>query len=355
MPKASRAYLDHAATSPLRPEALEAIIQVLGEPGNPSSTHQEGRSARRTLENARSQLAKVIGVEPSRIIFTSGATEGNTAVMGQAENCLISAIEHPSVYQQPNVTTFAVDSQGRADLDDLSAKLTATQAGLVSLMLVNNETGVVQPVKDAARIARAQGALFHIDAVQALGRIDLTELDADYITVCAHKIGGPKGIGAIAVPQGRTWTPLITGGGQEQRRRSGTENVSFAAGFAAALGAMSPAECSYIQALRTTMEAELIRQLPGARVLGADAKRADHITAVALPDISAATALMKFDLEGIAISAGSACSSGKVASSHVLSAMGVEPDLASRTIRISLGWNSTMTEVERFLDVANRV
>jgi cysteine desulfurase len=348
----ARAYLDHAASSPLRPAARAAIAQALDLAGNASSVHEEGRAARAAVESARRSLATAIGGAAGRMVFTSGATEANAAALAATGRVLASAVEHPSVLAQPGVETVPVDRSGRLDLAALATALESGNVACVALMLANNETGVLQPVAEAAALAHRAGARLHVDAVQAFGRLpfDVAALGADSVALSAHKLGGPKGAGALWLRDPDAFQPLLRGGGQEHRRRAGTENVAGIVGFAAAAGAIEPEEAGRLAALRRALETEARLSTGDAAVIAAAVPRLPHITALALPGMAAATQVMALDLAGVAVSAGAACSSGKVATSHVLAAMGVEPALAESTIRVSLGWSTTAGDIDRFLD-----
>ena len=349
----ARVYLDHAASSPLLPEVREALLRSFDRSGNASSVHEEGRAARAAIEAARRALAAVIGTGDGRIVFTSGATEANAAALRVGGRILAAAIEHPSVLFQDGVEPVPVDRNGRLDLAALAAELRAGDVACVALMLANNETGVLQPVAEAADLAHRAGARLHVDAVQAMGKlvVDAAALAADSVALSAHKLGGPKGAGLLWLRDPDRVRPLLRGGGQEGRLRAGTENVAGIEGFAAAVRAIRPEEAERLLGLRRTLESEALRRIPEALVIGATAPRLPHITALALPGVAAATQVMALDLAGIAVSAGSACSSGKVARSHVLVAMGVDSGLADSTIRVSLGWSTTAADIERFLDV----
>jgi cysteine desulfurase len=348
------AYLDHNATSPVRPEAAAAVAAAMAEPGNASSVHAAGRRARGLLEAARRRLALRLGVAPSGVIFTSGGTEANhLALLGQGgRSRLVSAVEHPSVLDAvPDAPRVPADADGRLDLAALADLLDRHRPRLVSVMLANNETGVVQPVAEAAALARARGALLHCDAVQGLGKLPFTlrDLGADLVTVSAHKLGGPQGVGALVVrDDGPDLAPLQRGGGQEQRRRAGTENLPGVAGFAAALDLATDWE--RVSTLRDRLESEIRRLCPDAIVAGASVPRLPNTSCVLTPGLPAETQLMALDLAGVAVSSGAACSSGKVGPSHVLAAMGFAPDDARCAIRVSLGWGVGEAEVGRFLD-----
>lgn len=350
-----RTYLDHNATSPLRPEANAAMIAVLERGGNASSVHSEGRAARASLDSARETIGRALGVMPPMIVFTSGGSEANNlALLGAgAERLVVSAIEHPSVLETARhsglpTEVIPVDAHGVIDLAALDRMLAGGAKALVSVMLANNETGVLQPVRDVVAFAARHGALVHTDAVQALGKIPVNFrlLGVDMMTVSAHKLGGPQGAGALVVRDGLPLRPLIHGGGQELRRRAGTENVAVIAGFAAAVE--KPLLSSH---LRDRLEAAL----EDAVVFSKGAERLPNTTCFSMPGVSAEALLMNLDLDGIAVSSGSACSSGKVAASHVLAAMGMSPMLASGAIRVSLGWNSTEEDIDRFLTAMTRL
>jgi cysteine desulfurase len=361
-----RAYFDWNATAPLRKEARAAMIAALDLCGNASSVHAEGRAARRLIEDARERVAARVGAAPSNVVFTSGGTEANALALspltgeGKHDRLLVSAIEHPSVlaggrFAPEAVDTLAVDANGRVDLAALKQRLAGLSGSkaLVSVMLANNETGVIQPIEDVAALAHEAGCLLHVDAVQALGRIpvNINALAADLLTISAHKIGGPKGVGAlIRREEGLHIEPLIRGG-QERGARGGTENVAGIAGFGAAASAVLAhldEERSLMAALRDRLEAGLRTATPGVVIFGAAAGRLPNTTLFAVRGLKAETAVIAFDLEGVAVSSGAACSSGKVAPSHVLAAMGVPSDLARGGVRVSLGPTTTESDLERF-------
>jgi cysteine desulfurase len=368
---ADRSYFDWNATALLRPQAAEALREALAVPGNPSSVHAEGRAARRLVEEAREEVAVLVAARPGDVFFTSSGTEANMLALTPAiqtaderrprEKLLISAIEHSSVrtggrFPPGAVADIAVDADGRLDLAALADALAGTARPLVSIMLANNETGVVQPIAQAAAIVRAAGGLLHVDAVQAAGRIacDINALGADLLTLSAHKIGGPKGVGALirAREDIHFPEPLIRGGGQERGLRAGTENVAGIAAFGAAAAAVrrqGAAEADYMRALRDKLETGLKAVTPGAVIFGAAVERLPNTTLFAAEGMKAETAVISFDLEGIAVSSGAACSSGKVQPSHVLAAMGVSPALTRGAVRLSLGWTTTETDIERCL------
>ncbi|MBN9088710.1 MAG: cysteine desulfurase [Reyranella sp.] len=340
---AAYTYLDHNATSPLRPVALDAVVEALQAGGNPSSVHRPGRAARARLDKARKQVAGLVGALPSEVVFTSGGTEANNMALRGHGRVLVSAIEHESVLRAvPDAERLPVDGNGLLDLATLE-RLLAARPALVSVMLANNETGVIQPVAEVVRLARAAGALVHCDAVQAAGKVpvDLRGLGVDYLSLSAHKLGGPTGVGALVV---RAGAPLATdrvGGGQEAWRRAGTENVAGIAGFGAAAEASRD---GLTPALRDRLEASL----PG-KVHGAGAPRLPNTSCLSMPGVKAETQVMALDLAGVAVSAGSACSSGKVSRSAVLAAMGVDIADAETAIRISCGWNTVFEDIERLI------
>jgi len=368
---AERSYFDWNATAPLRPQAADALREALAVPGNPSSVHAEGRAARRLVEEAREEVAALVGARPGDVFFTSSGTEANMLALTPAiqtaderrprEKLLISAIEHSSVraggrFPHGAVADIAVNADGRVDLAALADALAGTSRPLVSIMLANNETGVVQPIAQAAAMVHAAGGLLHVDAVQAAGRIacDINALGADLLTLSAHKIGGPQGVGALVRAREDIHfpDPLIRGGGQERGLRAGTENVAGIAAFGAAAAAVrrqGAAEADLMRALRDKLEAGLRAVTPGAVIFGEEAERLPNTTLFAAEAMKAETAVISFDLEGIAVSSGAACSSGKVQPSHVLAAMGVSPALTRGAVRLSLGWATTEADIERFL------
>jgi cysteine desulfurase len=362
MTTTERAYLDWNATAPLRPQARAAMVEALDAIGNPSSVHAEGREARGIVEGARERVAMLVGVEPRHVVFTASGTEANMLALspqtgGRWQRLLVSAIEHPSVRSGgrfPGIEEVAVAAAGVVDLADLAKRLAEGPPALVSIMFANNETGVVQPIEEAARLVHEAGGLLHVDAVQAAGRIpcDINALEADLLTLSGHKIGGPKGAGALVKRAPLNLDPLVTGGGQERGERAGTENVAAIAGFGAAAGAAEAnlaAESARMRGLRDRLETGLRVATPGLIIFGAEAGRLPNTTLFAIDGLKAETAIIRFDLEGVAVSSGAACSSGKVQPSHVLKAMGVSPALARSAVRVSLGPTSTEDDIERFL------
>ena len=350
-------YLDYNATAPLRDAAFATMSEALRQGGNPSSVHRQGRSARRRIEEAREIVAAAVGAAPNGVIFTSGGTEANNLALSAfpGRRILASAVEHPSILKGKIDAVVPVDRYGLIDLAALDEMLSADKTpALLALMLANNETGVVQPVAEAAALAHRYGALVHGDAIQAFGKlpVDLAALGLDSLSLSAHKIGGPQGVGALVLADPEAdIASLIVGGGQERRHRAGTENVAGIAGFAAAVADLGDiaAESARLAVLRDRIETAALESLPGVTIFGRKVGRLPNTSCLALPKIPAQTLLMALDLAGIAVSAGSACSSGKLAPSPVLLAMG-ETALAGSAIRLSVGWATTPEEIESFLD-----
>lgn len=370
-------YLDYNATAPLRPEARAAMLAAFDAPGNALSVHAQGRTARTLVENARRQVATAVGAQTDNVIFTSGGTEANILALRGAlqaasaagqriTRLIISAIEHDSIR-----ATAAACEESTAGLRVLTAPVTRTGAldltalkrlldegkgrALVSLMAANNETGVIQPVAEAATIAKAHHALVHCDAVQALGKtpVSVAGLGADYVSLSAHKIGGPQGVGALVVRHGAPLAPQSLGGGQEFDRRAGTHNVAGIAAFGAAVEA---ATRSFVTAeARTGLERRLKAACADAVIFGETENRLANTICIATPSVPSENMVIALDLDGFAVSAGAACSSGKVAQSHVLTAMGVAPQLAASAIRVSFGWNTQEQELSAFTDAWSRI
>jgi cysteine desulfurase len=351
-------YLDHNATTPVREIAVAAMLDAVTRCGNPSSVHREGRAARHRLEMARAAVARSIGLGAAgEIVFTSGGTESNQlAIRGAGRvRVLRSAIEHDSVRAAlADAVEIPVEPGGAVDLSAFAELLATDRAPtLVSVMAANNETGVIQPLAEIVRLGHAAGALVHCDAIQAIGKIgfDMTALGLDLVSLSAHKLGGPPGIGALALASGIAVTPCQRGGGQERGLRAGTENLPGIAGFAAAIEAATAELATYreLAILRDTMEERLRMIEPDLVLFGADRARLPNTSCVALPGMSSEVQIMALDLAGVAVSAGAACSSGKVRSSHVLGAMGVAPALARSAIRISLGRGTDIVDIERLV------
>jgi cysteine desulfurase len=372
-----RTYFDWNATAPLRPEARAAMSAALDITGNASSVHAEGRSARKLIETAREQVAALVGASPKNVTFTSGGTEANMLALTPAievgalkvprDRLLISTIEHASVraggrFAPEQVQDVPVTAQGQVDLAALKDLLKGTERALVSVMVANNETGVIQPISEIAEIVHEAGGLLHVDAVQGAGRIpcDINVLGADLMTVSAHKIGGPQGAGALIRRDEALHIaqPLLKGGGQERGTRGGTENVAAIAGFGAAAAAARQTmeqNARRMTALRDKLEAGLKAATPSVVIFGHDSPRLPNTTLFAVAGLKAETEIISFDINGIAVSSGAACSSGTVAASHVLAAMGVAPELARGAVRASLGWSTTEGDIEQFLNAWNKV
>jgi len=339
-------YLDANATEPLRPEARDAMLAAADTLGNPSSVHGAGRAARKILEDARESLAARFGVQPGNLIFTSGGTEADALAihaLGARRRIIVGATEHDAVRTAaPDAVILPVDRNGIADLAALASMLAGQPPALVCLMGANNETGTIQPISEAAALCRQHGALLHVDAVQVAGRTPTRLAEAHSMAISSHKLGGPAGAGALLLAaEIASIAPLIRGGGQERGRRGGTPALPAIAGFASAVAAEPRDQSS----LRDAMEAAAV--VCGAIVCGAGAPRLHNTTCLALPGVRADAQVIALDLEGMAVSAGAACSSGKVTASHVLTAMGLGP-LAGQAIRVSLPWNATAEAVPAF-------
>ncbi len=375
---ATRLYLDWNATAPLHPAAREAMLRAMDIQGNPNSVHGEGRAARAAVEAARRQVAALTGAESAHVIFTSGATEAANMVltpefrMGRTplaiSHLYISAVEHPAVreggrFAKDNISEIPVTSEGAVDLAALETMLAAHDKAsglpMVAIMLANNETGIIQPVGDAAKLVQAAGGLFVVDAVQAAGRVplDINAIGADFLIVSSHKIGGPKGVGAL-ISRGEVLMPkpLIHGGGQEKGHRSGTENTLAIVGFGAAAEAAAldlDARNASIASLRARLEEGMELAAPDVIIHGKGGARVPNTSFFTLPGLKSETGQIAFDLEGVAISAGSACASGKVGESHVLVAMGCDPKLGA--LRISLGTTTTEADIDRAIAAFARI
>jgi cysteine desulfurase len=364
-----RVYLDWNATTPLRPEARVAMAAAWDLSGNPSSVHAEGRASRRLVEDARAAVAGALGADARNVVFTSGGTEANSLALAPGlrrnsglpiNRLVVSAIEHASVltggrFPREAVETVGVDKSGVVDLGHLRDTLADGPPALVSVMSANNETGALQPVAEVADIVHNSGGLLHVDAIQSYGKIlfDISRLKADLISISAHKLGGPKGAGALVLGEGLGGLEaLLRGGGQEQGRRAGTENVAGIASFGAAVKAAMTSlddDMARVEKLRNRLEAGL-RQTRGGFVFSENVPRLPNTTLFTVPGLKAETAVIGFDLEGIAVSSGSACSSGKVQPSHVLEAMRFPPDVAKGAVRLSLGWSTTEADIDRCLE-----
>lgn len=358
----AKTYLDYAATTPVKPEVKAVVGEAMALHGNASSVHGFGRAAREQVEGARSILAARYKVKPAQVVFTSGATEANNTALQAFRNLpqLVSAIEHPSILQtalnvSDNPQLIRVDGSGVINLNHLEELLKAVnQPVLVSIMLVNNETGVIQPVAEAAALAKRYGAIFHCDAVQGAGRIqiDFTALGVDMLSLSAHKLGGPQGVGALLLRDGLSMPSFVHGGTQEMRRRAGTENVAGVAGFGKAVSLIDAdlARQNEWAGWRSAFEQRIKAAVPEAIIFGVSSPRVAALSCIAMPNVRNDTQLMAFDLAGLAVSSGSACSSGKVQPSPVLKAMQFDEQTAMSAIRVSFGWASQAGELEKLAE-----
>ena len=365
-------YLDHNASTPQLAAVTRAQWPFLDGPrGNPSSVHAAGRAARQALEEAREQVANLLGAQPREVVFTSGATEANNLALqgvtaAHSGGLILSTVEHPSVARAAdhlagrgvNVGRLPVDTEGRVNPGDLR-RLLQPETALVSVMLANNETGVVQPIRELSRVCRETGAALHVDAAQAMGRlsVDVGDLGADLLSLSGHKMYGPTGIGALWVRQGVSLAPLLHGGGQESNRRSGSENVAGAVGLGAAACHAAEAQDSLqkdLADLRDHLERRLLESWPAAVVHGAGAPRLPNTTLLGFPGLDGEAAVMRLDLEGVAVSLGSACSTGTMRPSTVLAAMGVPESLAAGSLRFSLGPDNTRAEIDEVVQIFQR-
>lgn len=353
-------YLDHNATTPIKPAVRDAMLAVFDLPGNASAIHKAGRTARKLLEDARATVVRTFNLGARDIVvFTSGATEANNLALrgSRMERLVVSAIEHPSVLETARTSGLAVDilpvlPSGVLDIAALEKLLIGnTQQTLISVMLVNNETGVIQPLDQVVALARKHGALVHTDAVQAVGRIkiDVQKMGVDFVSISGHKIGAAQGVGALIISNCAVIDAQMTGGNQEKNLRAGTENLAGIAGLAAALDGIDTTASNKLATLRDRIEAELSAAAPTLRIFGKDAARVANTTMFALPGVSSETQLIALDLAGICVSNGSACSSGTVKASHVLRAMGADDAAAGASLRVSLGWSTTADDVDRFI------
>lgn len=355
-------YLDHNATAPVWDAVIDAVSQTLRSTGNASSIHAHGRAARHAVERARDIVANAVGASSAHLTFSGGATESNNTVIRAfaAQKILVAATDHVSVVDAAdNLVRIPVLSNGLIDEAAFATLLTEQKPALVSVMIANNETGVIQDIQKLANLAHRHGALFHADAVQALGRlpVDMKTMGIDIITLSAHKIGGPQGVGAHITRPGISMAPLLRGGGQERRQRAGTENIPGIVGFGvAAQQALQSMDRMHSTAiLRDRLERSILAATPQAVIIGGAAPRLPNTLCFALPGFGSETALMGFDLEKISVSSGSACSSGTVKKSHVLAAMGLPDDIAAGSIRVSLTWSTTQSDIDRVIDVWQKI
>jgi cysteine desulfurase len=366
-------YLDHAATTPVRPEVLAAMQPFFDSRfGNPSSAHRWGREARTALDEARERIAACLGANADEVCITTGGTEGdNLAVLGawrvqknHGRNAVVtSPVEHKAVLQAVHQASkegadermLTMDATGTVTMDS-ARELVRTDTALCSVMWVNNEIGTIQPIEELAAHSKSQGAIFHTDAVQAFGKveIDARKTPFDFLSISGHKIGAPKGIGAMYIRRGTAIEPLFFGGSQDRGRRPGTENVAFAVGLATACE-MTLAEHDHesrrLEAMRDRLQAAILAKLPDAVIHGRDGKRAPHVLSVSVPGTDSESMLMALDLKGIACSGGSACQSGSINPSHVLAAMGVRADIAGAAVRMSIGCLTTDACIDRVAEV----
>ena len=350
-------YLDHNATTTIRPQVIDLMVCIMAETGNASSTHAAGRVASMHIERAREQMAKVINTRPAQVIFTSCATESMNTILKtfKGQRILSSAIEHAAILDcgQAEMEIFGVNADGVIDLNTLEDALKRAPTALVNIVMVNNETGVIQPVKQAVELAHAHGALVHVDAVQALGKIlvDFKDIGADYMSFSAHKIGGPQGVGCFVFAAQKPIRPLLMGGKQEKRQRAGTSNVAGIAGMglAAELAVANINKYNELAELRDDLESQLMQQIPDIKINGKNTQRVANTTSITCPSVTNTVQMMNLDLDKICVSGGSACSSGVAKPSHVLTAMGLDDGAALSTIRVSMGWNTTRDDIEAFI------
>lgn len=355
-------YLDYNATAPIRPQVVKAMAAAQERPLNPSSVHSFGRQAKRLIDEARQKILESVGAEGYNLVFTGSGTEANNLALSglwlEASGLYVSSVEHSSILNvKSEALKIGVDETGLINLANLKELLHKPQATshkpLVSIQLANNETGIIQPIAEIARVVHAGGGMLHIDAVQGLGKIplDISTLNADMITLSAHKIGGPQGVGALLFKPGIEIKPQMMGGGQELGLRAGTQNVAGIVGFGVAVEAVAEMQNKFrhIKILRDRMEAEIKKISPDSVVVGEGVERLPNTSCITMPNVKNETQLIHFDLNNIAVSAGAACSSGKVTISHVLLAMGMEKSQAETAIRISLGMETTQAEIDRFI------
>lgn len=361
----TKIYFDYNATCPIRPEVIDFMAEAMRQTGNASSMHSFGRSSRRLVEEGRGRLADILSIRPNQVIFNSGATEGNNTILNKFRNqCVfISAIEHPSILQaaeniSEDTHLIPTDEHGVIRLDTLKGMLNEHNPALISVMLVNNESGVIQPVKDITRIAKEHNPeiIVHSDITQAIGRLEIKfdDLGVDFASLSAHKFGGPQGVGALIMKRGLQVPKLLLGGGQERRQRAGTENVAGIAGLGLAAQICGENLVAYQEKLthyKQQIENAISQTSSQIRIFGQEAERVANTVLFSLPGLKAETVLMNFDLEGIALSSGSACSSGTLQSSHVVQSMGANDEELIASIRLSMGWATTQEEVDQFITI----
>lgn len=358
MPTTNRIiYLDYNATAPLLPAVKEGMLNIMDTPNNASAIHKAGRAARMAVENAREQVAKSIGAKTEGVIFTSGATEANNMALNGITNHTIyaGATEHPAILNAvDNINILSVDHDGLIDLEALNHTLSALGApALVSVMMVNNETGVIQPIKKIASIVHKHGGILHSDCVQALGRIELNmqETGIDMLSLSAHKLGGPQGVGVLVIDPKIELTPILRGGGQEKNRRAGTENVTGIVGFGIAAEQSTLTDTSKLEKMRDRLEQEIKATAPEVIIHGENAPRVANTSMFSLSGVPSDTQMIHMDLAGIAVSNGSACSSGRVEPSHVLKAMGCDDNtMGGSALRVSMGWDTKESDIDAFIE-----
>jgi len=351
-------YLDHNATTTIRPQVIDLVTKIMNETGNGSSTHAAGRHASMHIERAREQMAKAVNTRPAQVIFTSCATESMNTILKtfKGQRILASAIEHAAILDcgHAELEIIPVTADGIIDLNAMEGMLKNAPTALVNVMMVNNETGVIQPVREAIDLAHKYNALIHIDAVQALGKthVDFADLDADYMSFSAHKIGGPQGVGCFVFKAQKPIRPLLTGGKQEKRQRAGTSNIAGIAGMglAAELAVNNIDTYQKSSQWRDQIEEKITGTHPDIIINGQSQNRVANCMSITCPTITNTVQIMNLDLNNICVSAGSACSSGVAKPSHALTAMGLNDDDALSTIRVSMGWNTTKDDVDNFIE-----
>lgn len=360
-------YLDHNATTTIKPEVIELVTTIMRETGNGSSTHCAGQGASMHIERAREQIATAVNTRPAQVIFTSCATESMNTILKtfKSQRLLASAIEHAAILDcgHAELETIPVTTDGVIDLEQFEAMLKSSPVALVNIMMVNNETGVIQPVKKCVELAHQYNALIHVDAVQALGKIpvDFKDIGADYMSFSAHKVGGPQGVGCFVFAAQKPIRPLLVGGKQEKRQRAGTSNVAGIAGMGLAteLAVKHMTRYNELAQWRNEIETQITRQINSIFINGQNAPRVGNTISLTCPDVTNTVQMLNLDLEKICVSQGSACSSGIAKPSHVLTAMGLSDNDALATLRISMGWNTTREDVDGFINsyikIINRV
>lgn len=351
-------YLDHNATTTIRPEVIDLVTSIMNETGNASATHCAGQKASMHIERAREQMATAVNTRPAQVIFTSCATESMNTILKtfKGERILASAIEHAAILDcgQAEMEIIPVTTDGIIDLEKMEMMLQSSPVALVNIMMVNNETGVIQPIKKCVELAHKYNALIHVDAVQALGKIpvDFRDIGADYMSFSAHKIGGPQGVGCFIFGAQKPIRPLLVGGKQEKRQRAGTSNVAGIAGMglAAELAVKNMNRYDELSIWRDDIETKITSEIDGTFINGKNAPRVGNTLSLTYPAITNTVQMLNLDLEKICVSGGSACSSGIAKPSHVLTAMGLPDSDALSTLRISMGWNTTRAEMDRFVE-----